>query len=275
METEVIGFIGLGDQGAPIAHRILDAKLPLVVWARRPQVLKAFTARGASAAASASELGARCDHVGICVVNDNDVAEICQQLLPAMRPGSRIAIHSTVLPDSCVKLEKQCAQHGIELIDAAVSGGAARAQAGTLTIMCGGKQQAFEACRTVFETFGKLIVLVGPIGSGQRAKIVNNALLAANIGLAHAALTAGESMGLDRAVLAGLIRGSSGHSFGLEVCARYQSPRAFAAGAKLLIKDVGLLKAVLPHDVSAEALRAAADPYLDQATCAAHSSTSD
>jgi hypothetical protein len=72
-------------------------------------------------------------------------------------------------------------------------------------------------------------------------------------------------MGLDRATLAGLIRGSSGYSFGLEVCARFPSPGAFARGAQLLVKDLGLLKTVLPDHGGAEALRAAADPFLTDA----------
>src|SRR5262245_17290534 len=121
--TETIGFIGVGNQGGPMAHRIVDAGMPLVVWARRPGVLGAYTAKGATAADSVSDLGALCDHVGICVVNDSDVFSITDQLIPVMKPGSRIAIHSTVLPESVIKLEAQCAEKGIALIDAPVSGG--------------------------------------------------------------------------------------------------------------------------------------------------------
>lgn len=263
---ETTGFIGLGSQGGPMAHRILDAGYPLVVWARRPEVLEPWLAKGATAAASVAELGAQCDQVGVCVVNDADVFEICDQLIPAMRVGSRIAIHSTILPESCARLAEQCAERGIALIDAPVSGGAPSAEAGTLTVMCGGPQEVFEACRPVFETFGKLIVLLGDVGAGQRAKIVNNALLAANMGLAHAAFATSEAMGLDRAALAELIRESSGRSFGFDVYARLPSPAAFSVGAPLLVKDVGLLKAVLPDHEGAEALRAAAEPFLSAAT---------
>jgi 3-hydroxyisobutyrate dehydrogenase len=264
MGQEKIGFIGLGSQGGPIAHRIVDAGLPLTVWARRPQILEAYTAKGATAAASVAELGAQCDHVGICVVSDADVIDVCNQLIPAMRAGSRIAIHSTVLPETCIALEKQCAAQGIDLIDAPVSGGGNGARAGTLSVMCGGEQRIFDAARPVFETFGKNIVLLGDVGAGQRAKIINNSLLAANIGLAHAALSAGVAIGLDRTALAQVIRNSSGYSFGLEVCAMCPSPRDFQ-GTDLLIKDVGLLKTMLPQDTGAGALAAAADPYLKEA----------
>jgi len=264
MAQENIGFIGLGSQGGPIAHRIVDAGMALTVWARRPEVLEAYTAKGATAAASVAELGAVCDHVGICVFDDKGVIEVCDELIPAMRKGSRIAIHSTVLPETCIALEQRCTAAGIQLIDAPVSGGANGAMKGTLAVMCGGTQAVFDAAKPVFETFGKTIVLLGAVGAGQRAKIVNNSLLAANIALAHGALEAGTSMGIDRAALVQLIRASSGYSFGVDVCASAPTPRDFK-GAELLTKDVGLLKAILPGHPGADVLALAADPYLAEA----------
>lgn len=263
--TETTGFIGLGSQGGPMAHRMIDGGYPLVVWARRPEVLEPYTAKGATAAATVAELGEQCDHVGICVVNDGDVLSIAEQLIPAMKPGSRIAIHSTILPETCAALEVQCDQRGLLFIDAPVSGGSPAAEAGTLTVMCGARQEAFDAARPVFETFGKLIVLLGPAGAGQRAKIVNNSLMAANMGLAHAAMSAADALGVDRKALAELVRESSGRSFGFDVYARLPSPAAFAVGAPMLTKDVGLLKTVLPDEWGAEALRAAAEPFLTAA----------
>jgi 3-hydroxyisobutyrate dehydrogenase-like beta-hydroxyacid dehydrogenase len=261
-----IGFIGLGSQGGPMAHRIVDAGLPLVVWARRPEVVMAYTDKGATAASSVHNLGEQCETVGVCVVNDNDVLDICRQLIPAMKPGARIAIHSTVLPETCAELEKQCAARSIGLIDAPVSGGSPSAEAGTLTVMCGGDPEVFEACKPVFETFGKLIVLLGPIGSGQRAKIVNNAMMAANFGVAQAATSAALALGLDRAAFNQLISASSGRSYAFDVYARLPSPAAFSIGGPLLKKDVGLLRSILPDEPGAKLLGTAADPFLDAAT---------
>ncbi|MEO6093563.1 MAG: NAD(P)-dependent oxidoreductase [Novosphingobium sp.] len=266
MSEERIGFIGIGSQGGPMAHRIADAGMPLTVWARRAEALEAYRAKGARAAASVAELGEACDHVGICVVNDGDVRQVCDQLIPAMRAGSRIAIHSTVHPDTCLDLERQCAIRGIGLIDAPVSGGSPGAEAGTLTVMCGGTQALFDAARPVFETFGRLIVLLGPVGAGQHVKLINNAMLAANMGIAHAACDAGQALGINRVALSELIRESSGRSFGFDVYARLPAPSAFSIGAPLLVKDVKLLKAVLPENAGAEALRAAAEPFLSAAT---------
>ena len=266
MSEGYIGFIGIGSQGGPMAHRIVDAGMKLTVWARRPEALEPYTAKGAKAAASVAELGAACDHVGVCVVNDGDVRQVCDQLIPAMKPGSRIAIHSTVHPDTCLDLERQCEERGIGMIDAPVSGGSPAAEAGTLTIMCGATPELFEAARPVFATFGKLIVLLGPVGAGQHVKLINNAMLAANMGIAHAALDAATALGIEKAALSELIRESSGRSFGFEVYARLPTPSAFSHGAPLLVKDVNLLKAVLPDNAGAEALRAAAEPFLSAAT---------
>jgi 3-hydroxyisobutyrate dehydrogenase-like beta-hydroxyacid dehydrogenase len=259
---ETIGFIGVGSQGGPMAHRIVDAGMDLVVWARRAEVLEAYTAKGAKAAASVAELGALCDHVGICVVNDTDVLSITDQLIPVMKPGSRIAIHSTVLPETVTRLEADCEAAGLAFIDAPVSGGSPAAEAGVLTVMCGGQEAAFQAALPVFETFGKLIVLLGPAGAGQRAKIVNNAMLSANMGVAMAAIEAAQALGIDRAAFVELVKASSGRSFGFEVFARLPTPAAFSTGAPMLLKDINLLKAVLPESEGASELDAIAARFL-------------
>lgn len=262
MMSDTIGFIGVGSQGGPMAHRIVDAGMPLVVWARRPEVLAAYTAKGAKAAGSVAELGAQCAHVGICVVNDADVLSITDQLIPAMKPGSRIAIHSTILPETVARLEDQCGDKGLQLIDAPVSGGSPAAEAGVLTVMCGGRQEAFDAALPVFRTFGKLVVLLGPAGAGQRAKIVNNAMLSANMGVAMAALDAAATLGIERSTFIELVKESSGRSFGFEIFSRLPSPAAFATGAPMLLKDINLLKAVLPDQLGARELDAISARFL-------------
>lgn len=261
-----VGFIGLGSQGGPMASRMLAGGFPFTVWARRAEASAPLVAEGAAAAASIAELGAGCDHVGVCVVDDVGVAAICDELIPVMRPGSLLAIHSTILPASCEALAARCAERSILFLDAPVSGGGGGAAAGTLTVMCGGSAEAFAAAKPVFDTFAGLVVHLGPAGSGQRAKLVNNALMAAHMGLAHAALGAGEALGLDRAALADLVKASSGRSFGFEVYARLPTPQAFAHGAPLLAKDVGLLAAALPGQADADLLRHAADHFLIPAT---------
>lgn len=253
-----VGFIGLGSQGSPIAVRMMAGNR-LTVWARRAEATAPFREKGADVAASIEELGAACEHVGVCVVNDADVREVCGRILPAMRRGSLLAIHSTVLPQTCEDLAHAAAERGVLLLDAPVSGGSPAAEAGTLTVMCGGSTAAFDQALPILQTFGHKIVLLGEAGAGQRAKIVNNALLAAHMGLAYSALALAEGLGVARSALADLIQHSSGRSFGFEVFARLPSPSAFAHGAGLLFKDVNLLGAIAHQD---NALATAAMPFL-------------
>lgn len=239
------GFIGLGSQGAPIARRIIEAGFPTTLWARRTESLEPYRNTSARFAATIAELGAAARHVGICVVNDDDVRDVCAQLLPGMREGDRIAIHSTIHPDTCETLSLQAAERGIQLIDAPVSGGSPAAEAGTLTLMLGGDAEAIASAMPVFESFGKLILRLGGVGAGQKAKLINNTLLAANMGLADSALQIGERLALDAKSLLQLLLASSGRSFGLEVRGRMETPESFAHGAALLKKDMRLLGAVV------------------------------
>ncbi len=258
-----VGFIGLGSQGGPMARRIVESGFSLTLWARRAETLAAFSDTPAENVSSIAELGARCDHVGICVVDDAGTQQVCDELIPAMRSGSRIAIHSTVHPDTVRSLARQAAARNIAFLDAPVSGGGPGAAAGTLTVMIGGDEAVLAAARPIFETFGGLIVRVGDVGAGQVAKLVNNALMAANMAMAHYGLNAATTLGLDRAAVGEIVKVSSGRSFGFDVCLRQPSPFAFAHGAKLLAKDVRLLGEALGADPSFAAFRDVTAPYLD------------
>ncbi|TCM14606.1 3-hydroxyisobutyrate dehydrogenase-like beta-hydroxyacid dehydrogenase [Novosphingobium sp. PhB165] len=258
-------FIGLGSQGGPMAERMLAAGFPLTVWGRRREALQPFAEKGAVLAENVAALGAAADHVGICVVDDAGVAEVCNALVPSMRPGSLLAVHSTILPESCEALAAICEARRIAFVDAPVSGGGGAATAGTLTVMCGGSAAAFEQARPIFKAFAGTLVHLGGAGAGQRAKIVNNALMAANMGNAHAAIEAGRALGMAPEALKDLIKASSGRSFGFEVYARLPEPKAFSHGAALLRKDVDLLRAILPDGSDTRTLGEAADHFLEEA----------
>lgn len=259
----VVGFIGLGSQGGPMARRIVESGYPLVLWARRPDSLAPFKDTRAQVAASVAELGALSDHVGVCVVDDAGVRQVCAELLPAMHPGSRIAIHATVHPNTVIDLAGQAAARGIAVIDAPVSGGGPAAASRTLTVMMGGDEEAIAAAQPIFATFGGLIVRVGEVGTGQMAKLINNALMAAHVALAHYGLAGGAALGLDRAALTQIVNASSGRSFGFEIYGRYPNVAAFGHGAKLLAKDVRLLGELLGADPSFPPFRELVTPFLE------------
>lgn len=263
MSSTHCGFIGLGSQGAPIARRMIDAGFPTTLWARRAETLAPYRETPATFASAIEEVGAGADHVGICVVNDDDVREVCARLIPAMQRGAIIAIHSTIHPDTCREVARQAQEHGIFVIDAPVSGGAPAAEAGVLTLMLGGDEQVIAQAMPVFQSFGKLIVRLGGVGAGQHVKLINNSLLVANLGLAYVALEAGKLLEIDKAALVELLQASSGRSFALEVMGRMESPAGFRHGGALLRKDLRLLSELLGerHDAAAQ-LAHAADPFL-------------
>ncbi|MDY0011261.1 MAG: NAD(P)-dependent oxidoreductase [Rhodocyclaceae bacterium] len=242
-----IGFIGLGNQGAPIARRIIEAGFDTTLWARRPQSLAPFADTPAHQAATLAELGARCDVVGICVLADADVEQVVLGpggLLSAMSPGSVILIHSTAHPDLCRELAATGERMGVAVLDAPVSGGNARAAAGQMAVMVGGEQAVFKQVLPVLRTFATTIERLGPIGSGQVCKLVNNAVFTINFGAGLALLEAGEQLGMDRQALARMLSGGSAQSFALGMVAAAGADGLRQAEA-LLNKDIGLLLDVL------------------------------
>jgi 3-hydroxyisobutyrate dehydrogenase-like beta-hydroxyacid dehydrogenase len=237
-----VGFIGLGSQGAPMAQRIVAAGHPTTLWARRPAALEPFAGTAARVADSPAALAAESDLVCLCVVNDADVEQVGTEVLGTLASGGVIAVHSTVHPDTCRALAERAATRGIAVVDAAVSGGAPAAQAGTLVVLVGGDAEVVERCRPVFASYGDPVAHLGPLGSGQIAKIINNVLFTANLGTAASALALGAELGIDRARLAEVVVHGSGRSYGLENVknAGGTLDRIAAYAGELLQKDTRL-----------------------------------
>jgi len=252
-----VGFVGLGSQGSPMARAIIDAGFETTLWARRSLTLEPFTDSGAAVAMSCRALAQASDLVGVCVFGDADVEEVVlatDGLLAGAAPGTVIAVHSTVHPDTCRRLATEAARRQVALVDAPVSGGGAAAAAGHLLVMVGGEPSVFERCLPVFSTYGDPVQLMGPVGSGQLAKLVNNSLMVANLALADEALALGRALGLDPGALAGALSHGSGRSFALGL-----QPGARSLPEGLLRKDVDLVRR------AAEAAGAAGSPLLETA----------
>lgn len=213
-----VGFIGLGSQGAPMARRIVEGGYATTLWARRPESLEPFAGTTAAVADTPAELGRASDLVCLCVVGDADVEEVIHGengLLAGLQPGGVIAIHSTVHPDTCRRLAEHCADHGVSVIDAPVSGGGPAAEAGTLLVMVGGDEDVVQKCRPVFDTYADPVVHLGGTGSGQVTKLLNNLLFTANLGTAATALALGEQLGVSAGRLAEVVCRGSSNSFAL------------------------------------------------------------
>lgn len=235
-----VGFIGLGNQGSPIARRIVNAGFPLTIWARRPASLKSFADTPAVLASSAAALAGECDVIGICVVNDDDVRQVLleQGVLEAARPGTVITIHSTLLPQTVIDLDRLARACGVHLLDAPVSGGSRGAEQGTMAIMVGGEEAALDRARPVFETFSAKIAHLGAVGCGQMMKLLNNNLAYANLVMGINALELAAKLGMDREITSDVIRASSGNSGGFGILTNADTLKKITGLTSNLAKDV-------------------------------------
>jgi 3-hydroxyisobutyrate dehydrogenase len=274
-DSDRVGFIGLGNIGGAIATRIIGAGFPTVLWARRPDALAPFLGARVQSAESPADLAARSDIVGICVWSDEDVREVMlgdSGVLAGCRPGTVVAIHSTTQPGTCRTLAEAARELDVEVIDAPVSGGRDGALAGTLVVAVAGDEGAADRCRPVFAAFSDDVVHLGPVGSAQFAKLVNNSLLAANLSLADEAFTLGAALGIRPEALAQVLRQGTGRSYALDVALRARdSVEIRRALLPFLEKDVQSLTtgdagsecavaAPLLADAATEAVRRLSDP---------------
>jgi 3-hydroxyisobutyrate dehydrogenase len=268
-----VGFIGLGSQGAPIARRIIEAGFPVTLWARRAETLVPFAGTPAKTAGSPAELAAAVDLACVCVLADADVEQVVagpDGLLAGMRPGGVIAVHSTAHPDTCAALAARAAERGVALIDAPVSGGAPAAEQGRLLVMAGGDRESVERARPVFATYGDPVVHLGPVGAGQRAKLINNLLLAANIGVAESAFKLAAGLDIDLGQLAVVLAHGSGSSYGAGLVGQAGVGLGAMSGpvGTLLQKDVRILAGLAESaDLKAGIVLEVADAALDSLGC--------
>jgi len=262
-----IGFIGLGDQGGRMAERIAEDGFTTTVWARRPSTLEPFAGAPFTVAESPAEVGAASDVACVCVVDDAGVLEVADGLLAGMASGGVIVVHSTVHPDTCHDVARRAAPHGVAVVDAPVSGGGAMARERKLLVMAGGDAADVDRCRPVFATYGDPVLHLGPLGTGQVAKLLNNLLFTAHLALATDGFALGEALGVDPASLAEVLAHGSGRSYGVQVTAgmgHSAVPLGTHAGA-LLHKDVGIVADLARRvDAPTGALVATADTMLDR-----------
>lgn len=245
---DLVGIVGLGDQGTPMALRLLQEGWDVAFHARRPDVRERFIAQGATAM-SLQELGRASDILLVVVGDQNDVRNVVVEsaLLAAMRPGTILVIHSSIPPAAINALAKETQPQGVRLIDAPVSGGRARSYAGDLTILAGGDADVIDAARPVMSAYGSTIARVGALGSGQLAKSLNNYFYAAHLATAAKQIELIRALGLDPEIAADVLPGCSGAStaFAIQAARRF-GPTQHDAGseraAELLLDVVESLR---------------------------------
>lgn len=213
-----VGFVGLGDQGLPMAVAISDAGFALHAWSRRPSALDGLADSPHVPHASVEDLAAASDVVALCVSTDDDVIELLRGgLLAHLRPGSVVVNHGTGTPAAATEMGRLCEAAGVSFLDAPVSGGHAGAVARTLSTMVGGSEAAFATCEPVFGTFSEHVALLGPVGSGELAKLLNNALMMMNHANVADVLEIATDLKLDAVALAEILKTGSGSSTALEI----------------------------------------------------------
>jgi 3-hydroxyisobutyrate dehydrogenase-like beta-hydroxyacid dehydrogenase len=225
--AETIAVIGAGNIGGPMARRLLRCGFALIVCDLRDSVLDEFRVLGARVTRDAADCAAA-DTVIALVATGAQLEEATAALLRGVDPARpcRLVVMSTVAPQAVVALQAACAEKGVALVDAPVSGGAAGAERGTLSIVAGGGDAMLAPLRPLFDSLGTLY-RAGPLGSGMAVKIVNNILGVANLYLTAEALQLVRPFGLAMKQVADIMEHSSGRNAGSGDLDRYR--RAWGA----------------------------------------------
>jgi 3-hydroxyisobutyrate dehydrogenase-like beta-hydroxyacid dehydrogenase len=241
-----IAFIGLGNMGAPMAHRLLNAGQQLCVYARRAELTQPFVAGGARASSSPADCAQGADFIFTNVTATGDVEEVLlgdQGAIHGAKRGATVCDMSTIDANATRAIATRLADRGIDMLDCPVSGGVAGAHAGTLAIFVGGKAEVLERARPLLEKLGKSIFHMGGHGAGQVTKACNQIAQVVNIqGIAEAMRFARanevECAGVVEALMAGFAASKM-----LGLMGPKMAQRDFAAGieARLHHKDISLV----------------------------------
>lgn len=242
-----IGVVGVGNMGGGMAARWLETGWAVMVRDVRPEAEAPLAAAGARVAPSARALAAEATLVVIVVVDAEQIADVLFHpqtgAAAALGPAHTVVLCSTIAPRSAADVAARLADTGAQVLDAPISGGPARARAGTLTIMAAGADAAFGAAQPALEATAAKLVRVGrEPGQGASMKLVNNLLAAVNLAAGAEAFALGLEAGLDPRTMLDVVSASSGQSWIVDdryarVLAGDTAPRA---ELRILAKDIGL-----------------------------------
>ena len=246
-EPRKVTFIGLGIMGFPMAGHLVSAGHDVTVYNRTAAKADAWAGRyGGGSASTPAKASEGADMIFLCVGNDDDVRSVLLSedgVLQQAKSGSLVIDHTTTSASLAREMKSICESEQIGFLDAPISGGQAGAENGILTVMCGGEKPSFDQAQPVIEAYSRLCTLIGPSGSGQLTKMVNQICIAGLLqGLAEA-LDFGRRSGLDLNLVPDTIGKGAAGSWQMENRGSTMVKNEFDFGfaVDLMRKDLGIV----------------------------------
>jgi len=236
-----IGVIGVGEMGRPLVDRLVAAGHSVAAYVRRPELKAELAAIGVEIAPSVEALARGRAFVILYVYTDDQVKDLALDggLVDAMDAGASLIIHTTGSPLTAEAIAARAEPRGVRVVDAAGSGGPAKVAAGEVTMLVGGTPEDFARCRAVLHVYADPVLHVGPLGAGQRFKLINNVMFGAHIQLALEACRLAREFGIDPGEMARAFATCSGDSAAMRIISAIGSPEALVRGAgRFVYKDV-------------------------------------
>lgn len=210
-----IAFIGLGTMGKYMALNLIKSGELIVVSDVVEKAFAEFTEKGVAATTAAAET-AKADIIFLSLPNTEVVQNVIGGLLPQLHEGQIIVDLSTIKYNATVELRKTLDKIGVEFLDAPVSGMESRAKDGTLTVMCGGKEEVFDKVKHYFDYIGNKVLYMGGSGAGQLTKLINQLLFDINAAALAEILPMSVKMGLDSEKIGQVVNSGTGRSYASE-----------------------------------------------------------
>jgi 3-hydroxyisobutyrate dehydrogenase-like beta-hydroxyacid dehydrogenase len=243
-----VGFVGVGQMGRPMVDRLVGGGFAVSVFVRRPEVAAELSEAGVTVASSVEELAGSVDVLCACTFSDAQLRSVLIEsgALGAMRSGATFVNHVTGSPRLAGETAAM-APPGVHIVDAPMSGVVENIRQGSLTLLVGAEAEDLERVRPVLAAYADPIIHVGPVGHGQRVKLVNNLLFTVHLRLAVEAVGLGAALDLPPTVLAEAVGQCSGASAAVAILARLPAEAVVPGARPYLVKDVQVI-----NDVAAE-----------------------
>jgi 3-hydroxyisobutyrate dehydrogenase-like beta-hydroxyacid dehydrogenase len=241
-----VSFIGLGVMGFPMAGHLKAKGYDVTVYNRTAAKAAEWVAKhGGQSVPTPAAAAKDADFVMLMVGNDNDVFEVAmgkEGVLSTMKKGAILVDHTTASADAARKVFAAAKEKGVDFIDAPVSGGQAGAENGKLTVMCGGEQAPFDRAKPVMDSYGRAVTLLGPAGSGQLTKMVNQICIAGLVQGLSEGIAFAEHAKLDPLLVLDVISKGAAQSWQMENRGKTMAERKFNFGFAVdwMRKDLGI-----------------------------------